>query len=79
MSEFKIKVWANAGPAHREREVIDLVDDWGYDEDDAMAAIKDIDSPSGVPSEFDNAMQEYAVKMIGFEWGYEAVTDKEGA
>lgn len=67
MSNYKIKLHASVNFINCEREkTIDLIDDWGYDEDEARALCNEINAgkASYMERDFSNAAQD----LIGFYW-----------
>lgn len=67
MSNYKIKLHASVNFINCEREkTIDLIDDWGYDEDEARILCDKISAGRAfhMEHEFSNAAQD----LMGFYW-----------
>ena len=67
MSNYKIKLHASVNFLDCVREkTIDLIDDWGYDEDEARTLCDEIDA--GKASHMERDFSNVAQDLIGFYW-----------
>lgn len=62
--EVKLKVSTNLVGGEWE-EVIDLVEDFGFDEEEA----RDFIANGFCNNEIEQCLQEHALQMCGFDWG----------
>jgi hypothetical protein len=74
MSQYKIQVKADSNQigGHWDSDTIDLVDDWGYDEDDAKE-LYEVVKKGIIPSELRLDVENAALTISGFEYWAEAV------
>lgn len=69
MSDYKIEVGAECNIIGGSwTENIDLVEDWGYDEEEAAEIIQKLHDQVVMPKDFEDALLETAREISGFDW-----------
>lgn len=71
MSSYIVRVWAAINmQGSQTSENIDLIDDFGYNEEKAQEVYSAIQQANDVDPDVESDLREAAVNAIGYEYGY---------